>query len=576
MADTSDDAVWQSLGAQPSTPSSASTSAPAATTAPANDDAVWSSLGTGGAAAPATTTTGGATTPPAPQSTFARIISSLERGAHQGLDVPAEALAGGADWIARQFGYNTTHQAQTKAGDVAFNQPYDVDPANQTWLPTTARVVGNLATTLPAAMGVGGLVGGAARLGAGLLTTGAEEAAPLAGTALRYLPGALGGAASGATISAQTGEPIGEGAVTGGILGAAWPAAKDAGNALLASRNPAVVTAVAEHGIPLRAGQVADSRIIRYLDDITAPESSNVAQRTAVTTDAARSMGITPEYAAANNLPAGQITPQVMQAAKDLNGGVMNAVESRTTIQQQPALDLVTKLRDIAADAAKTPSAFGDVKSQIKDVADSIDANGGVLPGKVYGDLVAHGTPLDVATNADNSTVRYYATRIKEALQDAMQASSTPEDAAAYAQARLQYKNMMTLAPLVNKGIPGQISPLLLQGAANRSFTGNAFRGAGQLGSLGDVSQQFLKPPPQSGTEPREFVRDLIQGNLLGLIKSGYFKVTSNALQSVLGRSPLTPLGAVTPGAASPLVPTATEYLNALQSPDRRQRSANP
>jgi hypothetical protein len=190
-----------------------------------------------------------------------------------------------------------------------------------------------------------------------------------------------------------------------------------------------------------------------------------------------------------------------------------------------------------------------------------------VLPGKTYGDLVAHGTPLDVATNADNSVVRTYAGRIKEALQDAMQASATPENAARYAQARLQYKNMMTLAPLVNKGIPGQISPLLLQGAANRSFTGNAFRGAGQLGSLGDVAQQFLKPPPQSGTEPREFVRDLIQGNLLGLLKSGYFKVTGNALQSVLGRNPVTPLGVPSPGAMNAAIPSALILRNQLQYP---------
>jgi hypothetical protein len=161
----------------------------------------------------------------------------------------------------------------------------------------------------------------------------------------------------------------------------------------------------------------------------------------------------------------------------------------------------------------------------------SFDKNGGQLPGKIYGDLIAHGSPLDVATRSSNSVVKEYAGRIKEALQDAMQAAATPANAARYAEARLRYKNMMTLAELVNKGIPGQISPLLLQGAANRSFKDNAFRGAGQLGELGDVAQQFLKAPLRVGTEPRQFVRDLIQGNLLGLLKGGYSKVTSNALR---------------------------------------------
>jgi hypothetical protein len=555
MADTSDDAFWGTLGAQP--PAAPATTSTPATPPPATgDDAFWSTLGSKQPDQPA------APTP----SIGSAVYTSLLRGAHEGLDVPAEALAGGADWVARQFGYNTNQLAQTRAGDVAFNQPYDVNPANQTILPTAARVAGNLLTTLPAAIATGGVAGGAAGIGARLLTAAGETAAePLVGTALRYLPSAIGGAAGGATVSAQTGAPIGEGAAAGGVLGAALPAAQDVGNLLLASRNPAVVQAVTEHGIPLRIGQVAQNKLINYLDDITAPESSNVAQRTAVTTDAARSMGVTPEIAAANGLPVGQVTPATMTLAQKLNGGVMNDVEGRTTIQGQPALDLMTNLHNIAADAAKTPSAFDDVKAHIQDVVDSIDKNGGVLPGKIYGDLVAHGTPLDVATRSDNSVVRDYAGRIKDALQDAMQSSATPPDAADYAQARLQYKNMMTIAPLVNKGIPGQISPLLLQGAANRSFTSNAFRGAGQLGSLGDVAQQFLKPPPQSGTEPREFVRDLIQGNVLGLLKSGYFKITGNALQSVLGRSPVTPLGAVTPGAVSPVVPATVGMRNQLQ-----------
>ena len=347
-----------------------------------------------------------------------------------------------------------------------------------------------------------------------LLPAAAETAAPMTVNALRYLPSAVGGAASGATVSAQTGEPIGEGALSGGILGAALPAVMDAGNALLGSQSPAVAQAVTQFGIPLRTGQVSGSGLVRFLDNITAPESSNAAQRTAVTTAAARTMGVTPEMAAANDLPAGQMTPKTMAFAQKLNGGIMNDVENRTTIDGAPALDLVTRLRDIATDAAKTPSAFDDVKPHIQDIIDSISKNDGVLPGNIYGNLVAHGTPLDVATGADNGVVKYYAGQIKSALQDAMQASATPEDAASYAQARSQYKNMMTLAPLVNKGIPGQISPLLLQGAANRSFKSNAFRGAGDLGDLGDVAQQFLKTPPQSGTEPRQLMRATLYGRI--------------------------------------------------------------
>jgi hypothetical protein len=564
---------WDSLGVK-APPDNA---APAATSgtpdqSPSPDQrpsVTWDSLGA--KSAPDTVQPGtqpaASSSPPAPtnQSPLGVVGNSFLRGVHQGLDVPAEALAGGADWVARQAGYNTNQLQQTQQAAASLNQPYDANPANQGIVPTGARIAGNLLTTLPAALTAGGAIGNVARVGAEALPTVAGWAGPVVNTLTRYMPSVLSGAGAGATVSAQTGEPIGEGALLGGVLGGVMPAAKDAGNALLASRDPAVVQAVGEHGIPLRVGQVSGNKMARYLDDITATESSNIAQRTAVTTDAARSMGVTPELAAANGLPPGKVTPEVMSFARRLNGGVMNDVESKTIIQGAPAMDLATNLQTIAADAAKTPSAFADVKAHIKDVIDTISKNDGTLPGKAYGDLIAHGTPLDVATRADNSVVREYAGRIKEALQDAMQASAAPEDVARYAEARLRYKNMMTLAPLVNKGIPGDISPLLLQGAANRSFKDNAFRGAGQLGDLGDVAQQFLKSPSQSGTEPREFWRALLQGAPLEALRAAYGKGIGTAVQSVLGRNPLTPLGAVQPGAVSPLLPPVVQNRNQLQ-----------
>jgi hypothetical protein len=250
-----------------------------------------------------------------------------------------------------------------------------------------------------------------------------------------------------------------------------------------------------------------------------------------------------------------------------MNGGIMNDVESRTTIDHAPALGLVTDLRNIAADAAKTPSSFQDIKPHIQDIIDAIDKNGGVLPGKVFGDLITHGEALDVASRSGAGVVREYAGRIQEALRDAMQAALSPEDAALYAKARLQYKNMMTLAPLVNKGIPGQISPLLLQGAANRSFSSNAFRGAGQLGDLGDVSQQFLKAPPQSGTEPRQLVRATLYGRLEELGKFLASVAARPVVQSVLGRNPLQPFGATSPSAVNTAIPSALILRNQLQPP---------
>ncbi len=496
------------------------------------------------------------------------IGNSVLRGLHQGLDVPAEALARGADWVGNKLGMSSGQGPQTAAADQAFNQNYDANPLNQGIGPGAARLAGNVLATLPAGIAAGSIGSGLAARGVLEATKAAGSAAPYVGAALSKVPTLAGGLAGGASVSAQTGAPIQEGAALGGALGVGGSVLADVGN-LVKSSNPAVVAAITNHGIPLRAGQVSGSKLVNYLDDITAPASSNAAQRTAVTVDAARQMGVTPEIAASNGLPAGQITPKVMQFAKEMNGGTMNAVESRTTIPMAPKI--VGDLHSIALEASKTPTAFKDITPHIKDVMDAFEANGGSLPGSVYGKLVAHGSPLDVATNADNSAVRNYAVRIKGALQDAMQAASTPEDAALYAQARLQYKNMITLAPLVNKGIPGQISPLLLQGAANRSFKGNAFSGSGALGELGDVAQTFLKAPPQSGTEPREFIRASLYGDLKGLAKTAAALSAGRAVQGVLGRNPLQPFAVPSAGSVAPAIPTAVllrnERRNLLEGP---------
>jgi hypothetical protein len=148
-------------------------------------------------------------------------------------------------------------------------------------------LAGNLAVTMVPAIKAGNIATNA-------LNTGARYVSSAAGAAEPYVAGGatlcpwIGWRRSGWGYNrGADGDDVQRGAALGGALGAALPFVAGTGNALLTSRDPAVVKAVTEHGIPLRYGQVSDNRIIRYLDDITAPESSNVAQRRAVTTDAA-------------------------------------------------------------------------------------------------------------------------------------------------------------------------------------------------------------------------------------------------------------------------------------------------
>ena len=63
---------------------------------------------------------------------------------------------------------------------------------------------------------------------------------------------------------------------------------------------------------------------------------------------------------------------------------------------------------------------------------------------------------------------------------------------------------MRAIDPEVVRGMPGDISPLRLQNAANRAYPDRAWNEPPtDLGTLGDVAQTFLRRLPESGTAPR-------------------------------------------------------------------------
>ena len=455
------------------------------------------------------------------------IPAGLARGAHQGLDVPAEALARGVDWMAGKLGYQTSQGPQTAAADQTFNSAYDQNPANEGLGPAAARMTGLLATVLPTALPVGRLMQGGARLlGAAL---------PTAAPVINALAPVASGAAQGAATALQTGEPLGENAAIGGVLGGAGGLIGKGINKLTTTARPDVVAAVNNYGIPLRAGQTSENKFVRYLDSqigslpFSGQAASDAAQRTAVVKAAGRTFGENTE----------EITPKLMSNAKDRIGGVINAIEGKNNVALDNALMDNFANIEHNANSSLTSQEYGVVKKQFENVLKNITP-GNEITGTTYGHLIHKGSALDAATNSANPNIAHFAGQIKSALQDALQRSLSPADAETYALARLQYKNMMTIAPPAGKGIPGEISPLLLQGAANRSFKGNAFRGAGDLGELGDIAQKYLRPPPDSGTATRNQINLSFYGDMRQAGRNLLGATVGRGVESIVGANPLT------------------------------------
>lgn len=325
--------------------------------------------------------------------------------------------------------------------------------------------------------------------------------------------GATGALAQGVTD--VTGDPL-----LGMASTAAIPAAVRTGgavaNRLVGTVDPNAATlaqtARNNFGIPVGAGEVSSNPTVRFLNSVVnkLPGSGGVAHRENMQTAFNRSIAET------FGESAERITPQVMAQARDRIGTVFEDVANRTpTIHADP--QFAHSLRRTILDAQATMTA-GEVEPlirQVQNIAGLVDPRTQTITGEIYQNLTRRGAPLDRAMQSQNPNIRNAARDIREALDDVMERSATPEAVADLRQARAEWRNLRTVEPLVAKAPTGDISPALLQGRVNTAFKGThgaAYGGGGDLKTLADIGQRFMKEPPSSGTSERGMLMHLIGG----------------------------------------------------------------
>jgi hypothetical protein len=127
----------------------------------------------------------------------------------------------------------------------------------------------------------------------------------------------------------------------------------------------------------------------------------------------------------------------------------------------------------------------------------------GVIPGRVFQSV---DSKLGLAARSGGERSHVLGD-LQEVLRDAMEQNIKPEDAAAWAQARKQWRDMRTIEPLVAKSETGDISPGLLMGRVTSNGAGKTAMARGNRGDLGDlarIGQRFMKDKvPDSGTARR-------------------------------------------------------------------------
>lgn len=364
------------------------------------------------------------------------------------------------------------------------------------------------------------------------MQTGAGKAGYVAGSiGSMLLPGAALGRAGGLLGKAATGlsapSTLTGAAIGGGLLGAAQPLeegesrarsaaigaasgtagqllAKGVGRLVTPSRSvprPEAVKAAArleKAGVPIDIAEKAGSENIRnvkrYLADnpMTASAMRQVEEQRqlAFNKAALKTIGVNAESA----------TPEVLGQADDAIGSVMDNLAKKAKVRvTDDLLNTMAKLDDEVLRSV-SPDDAAPLRNQINDII-----NKAALDGAITGDAYQNARRL-AGNLSGRPGLSPLASELREALDDALQASVSKDQASAVKEARRQYRNLMRIQESLAENATGDIDVSKLASATlkgKKQKSARLGRGDTELSSLAKSARILKDAFPQSGTAPR-------------------------------------------------------------------------
>jgi hypothetical protein len=230
-----------------------------------------------------------------------------------------------------------------------------------------------------------------------------------------------------------------------------------------------------------------------------------------------------------------KLTRRVFNQAMNRSGSTIGDIAASHNVPFNE--DLVNRLSGHVAEAQRFGS--GDVERVVRGYVDEITdlSRNGELPGQAFRRI---NTRLNnhIRGAGNNGDLRNALGNLQDDLQDAFTAQLTPEELTRYNTARRQYAVGKTLEPLVAKAVTGDVAPASLLGAITRTQAGKsaAARGAaGELGTLADIGQRFLKSQPSSGTAERSVMQNLMT-HPVGSLAAGATAAATSPLAAAYNR----------------------------------------
>lgn len=418
----------------------------------------------------------------------------------------------GGEFLMRQAGFPTRSEAMTAQGLDAGN------PLSAQSLQDAMSILSGGATDYQGQTTAGKYAGTVAEFIPGAAAFGGANPSNLA------MYGALPGVASEAAGQATEGTGLEPYARIAAAL-AAPMAVSGAGRVIspyggrIDPQRMQAAEVLRAEGVNPTAGQLTGSRAL------LARESELGAARAAdIMDDQARAFT---EAAMRRTGQQGTATPENMANLYQRLGQGFEYISSRNALVADQGL--VSSMNKTFQEYSKVLPADQKriVRDLGQDIADRFRAGNGSISGSDYQTIRSR--LGRVANSAKNSDPEYASALrgMRNALDDAMSRSVSPDDAAEWARLRREYGNMKVIEKAATgagaEAAMGNISPQALRAAAVTGRRGQYARGEGDFDELARAGNTVLQKLPDSGTATRLNARTMGGfGSILGAGAGGY------------------------------------------------------
>lgn len=320
------------------------------------------------------------------------------------------------------------------------------------------------------------------------------------------------GAEAGGAIGEKLGYPN-TGRAIGGLGAALLPGGATrmiAGPELQGERGR-LVQLLGQEGVDLTAGQASGRKALQYAEAgpfNTKPAGIAEQQGEQFNRAALQRAGINADRA----------TPDTIQDARDAFGAEYDNLIATTggvPLDQQMAADLVTLVDDYHRLRSLPPNAPTQINAIFQRISDAAHNSGGVIPTDVFQQLRSE-ISRSIRRLKDDPTQSHALREFQDTLYDSIGRNAPPGTEAAWRDLNNRYRNFKIIEKSMTGAgeatAEGMITPPKLRTAVQNANPGDYVAGQGDFADLARAGEVAMKPLPQSGTTPRNY----LLGTLLG------------------------------------------------------------